>query len=154
MRRTGKGALQSPAAAGIFNQIAGLPEWLRTGIALHRPYLPEDFVELAGVRAEVEMFLRMAQHSRTAVLSQQPIPWRDALTAIGLKSLPYPQREPDELRAFQQSAQLGYIFDSLVKYLERNRATVAEGMQRLHDEREAQTNSAPILGTTRRKFTH
>ena len=96
----------------------------------------------------------LAEHLRTFVIPAQGSNWHETLPRIPCakaetKNLLDQQQKADERRAMNQLSALGSESATIIKELDLTRDLVAEVMNTLKDEREAQVNLFTILSATR-----
>ena len=156
--RSGRCTLASAAAPGIIKDIQNLSSWLRVNTSLAPFRIPEccDEVRRENMTWSQEVFLRVAEHFRAAVLPSQTVEWRANLpwipmTMEEIKTTVGERHREDELKALQYLADSGSEAADIITQLDLTRELVQEAMDELRDERTAQVNLASILTATRFK---
>ena len=147
-------SLESAAASELLEIITHANEWLKVDLSLRPFYLPETFEEEERMDIPTKQILIMAEHFRTFVIPAQPDKWLQELPTIPctkqeIKLLLEEQQHADERKALDQLQALGSESAGIIKELDLTRAVIAEVMDTLKDERNAQVVLFTILSATR-----
>ena len=165
--RSGLCQFRTSAASGLAAALQGWENWLRTDTFLHPPWLKEEFGGVEGSSIggigggegdpDQELFLRLAEHFRTAALPQQGVRRAEnlprlPLTTEELKEPLTEKEQADELAALTQLALMGSTSAEILAYLQVARPVIKEAFPQLCHERQLQTNLAGVLCATRFKI--
>ena len=150
----GSCSLESSVAPDLLDTILEASKWLKVRLSLRPHQVPETFDEEEQMDIPTKLGMVLAEHLRTFVLPAKGSDWYDRLpripcTKTEIKNLLDQQQKADEQQTLYQLSALGSESATIIKELELSRELIAEVMNTLRDEREAQVNLFTILSATR-----